>query len=207
MRGRLALGVVALIVAACASSARGDDALKDAAALKAAESALLRSIAGKHVTAARRLSDRKREAFDELALGLLLDPDNKLVRERLGFRREKDAWVGAPQPPPPAETDLPKRDAKQLETEHKENAQKIVALAKRAKAGGLAGGARRLAALAVEEWPDDKAARDLLGHESGFTIDGVAPPKAAKSSALIGSATLVAPPRGVLGQNFTHRET
>lgn len=144
---------LALVLVATSLAFADEPPLRNAADLAVKERELARSIAGKHLVAARRLEKRPREAYEELALALAIDPSNELARSRL----PRDV-------PPPSAKPLLENEKKTLAKEHAQNAAKLVALARRAKAGGLEDDARRIAALALEEDPGDAAARELLGH-------------------------------------------
>ncbi|HZU96571.1 MAG TPA: hypothetical protein VFF73_07770 [Planctomycetota bacterium] len=149
-------------------SVRADDSLqKKKEELEKKLHALGHELAEKHASFGRKLDEagRKNDAFLERLLALELSPDEAAVREALGYKKEGDAWQGAPDRPPAVDAPLPEKLAKDRAELRRSAQQKLVELAKRAQKDGLEAEARRLAGLALDEDGDSTAARQLLHHE------------------------------------------
>lgn len=124
------------------------------------------AIADRHVDLAEKLEKKHpREAFEELAIALEMDPNDLRARTKLGYKRDENkVWRGNPQLPLPG----PALDAKLLQERdhiHKDSATKLVFAARHLADEKKNDDARALAGLALEENPEEKTARDLLGHE------------------------------------------
>jgi uncharacterized protein YifE (UPF0438 family) len=150
-----------------ARPAFADDPIRVKADLERALAAIVTDLVEKHVALAKKLEKPGclAEARLELELALELDTDAKTPREKLGYKREGDAWLGTPGPVRSRvalEAGLLWNERDRL---HKDAATRLAALAKRAQAGGLASDARAVAGLALEEDATSKAAREVLGHE------------------------------------------
>lgn len=173
MRRAVLLCTVALAVALATPAARADESpIKSKSTFDERLGSLARDVAEKRVALAKKLEKAKlaRDAWEELRLAIRVDPNSRQAREKLGYKKNGEQWEGGQLAPPPASTPLEKAEPKLFEERtkiKKDAAQKLAALAKRAKAGGLEAEARRTAVLAADEAPDDPAPRAVLGEEKG----------------------------------------
>lgn len=124
-------------------------------------------IAERHVELAKKLEKKHpREAFDELLVALEMDEDDHEARTKLGYKKDENkVWQGAPQEPAASGGALDAKLAAEVDHVRKDSATKLVALAKQLKDDRKPDEARYIAGLALEEDPNAKVARELLGHE------------------------------------------
>ncbi|HZV03341.1 MAG TPA: hypothetical protein VFF73_41940 [Planctomycetota bacterium] len=124
-------------------------------------------LAEKHVQFAKKLEEKKfpREAFEELLLALELNPENTEAREKLGYKLDENKrWTGIPAVPKQGDG-LEVALEKERDKEHKEAASKLASLARAKKSEGKNDEMVVLAGLALDEYPDDRSAREVLGFE------------------------------------------
>lgn len=160
------LAALTLALVGSAPRASADESIKDPAVLAERLRVLAHNVADSNVSLAKRLEQKKclRESRDELLLALELEPDHKNGRAALGWKREGDAWVGGPVPLAGSPGTVSEGLAKERTKAHEDGAKRLGALARAALNGGQEAEARRIAGLALEESPEEPAAREVLGH-------------------------------------------
>lgn len=168
MKSSLARASLLVLLLALVPLARADEAkIEKHDELEKKLAALGHDLSEKHLALAKKLDEggHKAEGFRETLLALALAPDSPGARARLGYKKDGAAWRGAPARPAADSKPLDGKLAGEREALRKAASQKLLDLAKRAKAGALDDDARRVAGLALEETQDLAAARELLGHE------------------------------------------
>ncbi len=140
-----------------ATAARADDVVRDTR----------HAAAEHHVALAERLEKKHpREACLELLLALEMDPDDAKARAKLGYTKDENkVWRGAPQVPAATAAEVEPAALQEIDRARRDAASKLARLAKRLRDEKKPEDARLIAGLALDENPDEKTARDLLGME------------------------------------------
>ncbi len=147
-------GVLTVLVLA-ASVARAQEPAHDAR----------HTIAERHVSLAERLEKKHpREAFFERLLAIEMDPNDLEARTKLGYKKDENkVWQGAPQLPGASAGAIDPKLLAEIDHVRKDSATKLAHLAKHCVEDKKPDDARVLAGLALEENPEEKIARDVLG--------------------------------------------
>ncbi len=166
-RGVLTGALVLLVVGATLRAEEPADKDKPEKAAPLPGQSTRSQIADRHVGLAKKLEKKHpREAFEELLIAIAMDPDDNEARSKLGYKRDANkVWQGAPQAPAATNVPIDKKLMEDVLHVRKDSATKLISLAKQLRDDRKLDEAKYISGLALEEDPESKVAREILGHE------------------------------------------